>query len=63
MFIELHYKKVEGNPAFLMNSDYIVAIDTLDDGAVALTVVWGNNSETTTVVESYEEITTKLSVI
>ena len=56
-------KNVEGNPAFLINADYIVAIDTLDDGAVALTVVWGNNSETTTVVESYEEIASRLSGI
>lgn len=60
MFIELHYKNVEGNPAFVMNTNYLVAVDTIDDGTTAISVLFGNAMETTKVVESYEEIASRL---
>ena len=63
MFIELHYKKVEGNPAFVLNTDYLVAVDTIDDNTTAISVLFGNVMETTKVVESYEEIASRLSGI
>lgn len=61
MFIELHYQKVEGNPAFIINTNCIIAVDTLDDDTVALSVSYGQNCETVKVVESYEEIASRLS--
>jgi len=63
MFIELHYKNVEGNPAFVMNTNYLVAVDTIDDGTTAISVLFGTVMETTKVVESYEEIASRLSGI
>ncbi len=62
MFIELHYKNVEGNPAFIINTNCIIAVDTLDDDdTAALSVSYGQNCETVKVVESYEEIASRLS--
>ncbi len=60
MFIELHYKNVEGNPAFVINTDYIMAIDSMIDGTAVLSVLIGNDAETTKVVESYEEVVSRL---
>lgn len=63
MFIELHNKKVDTHPAFVINTDYIIVIDANSSDTASLTVRLGQQWETIHTVESYKEVISLISGI